>query len=139
MLQRQFVLQPNSNYPLHVMAKQYWLPEFEAHWGDMDALTLIFLHSTSFHKEIWEPTVQCIFEGLVSLSKTLKSGSAGGDLLKVKCAWAIECPNHGQSAVLNDTALRKPTHFRNCKSFVCMRLVALPHHDSIIWVCHSWM
>ncbi|KIM52365.1 hypothetical protein SCLCIDRAFT_141294 [Scleroderma citrinum Foug A] len=125
MLQRQFVLQPNSDYLLHVTAKQYWLPEFEAHWGDIDAQTLILLHSTSFHKEIWEPTIQSMFEVLVSCPSAFKNGDTGNNPLKIKCAWAIECPNHGQSAVLNDTALQQFPYFRN---FGCEKYAEAVHH-----------
>ncbi|KAL4067117.1 hypothetical protein V8B97DRAFT_1977937 [Scleroderma yunnanense] len=119
MLQREFVLQPDSNYPLHVTAKKYWLPAFEAHWNDIDALTLILLHSTSFHKEIWEPTIQWMFEIIA-----LRSAYAGSSVLKVKCAWAIECPNHGQSAVLNEAALQQPPYFRN---FGCEKYAEAVH------------
>jgi len=139
MLQRQFVLQPNSDYLLHVTAKQYWLPEFEAHWDDIDAQTLILLHSTSFHKEIWEPTIQCMFEGLVSCPSVFKNGDAGNNPLKIKCAWAIECPNHGQSAVLNDTALQQLPYFRNCKLLSCMRFVFFHLVTPSFGMWHSWM
>lgn len=123
MLQRQFVVKPDAQYPLNVTATQYWLPEFEAYWGDEKALTLIMLHSTSFHKETWEPTIQHIFQSL-----PVPSSGSGGRATKVKCAWAIECPNHGQSAVLNDAALQNPQYFHK---FGCEKYAEAVHRFMI--------
>lgn len=123
MLQRQFVVKPDTQYLLHVTATQYWLPEFMAHWDDDEALTLIMLHSTSFHKETWEPTIQHIFKSLLVPSSRIEPRTAS-KLTKVKCAWAIECPNHGQSAVLNDAALRNPQYFRK---FGCEKYAEAVH------------
>jgi len=88
---RQFILQPNSDCLLHVTAKQYWLPEFKAHWDDIDVQTLILLHSTSFHKEIWEPTIQSMFEVLVSCPSAFKNGDAGNNPLKIKDQMCVGC------------------------------------------------
>ncbi|KAI6044065.1 hypothetical protein EDC04DRAFT_458063 [Pisolithus marmoratus] len=128
MLQRQFVVGPDTQYPLNVTAKQYWLPEFEAHWDDEEALTFIMLHSTSFHKETWEPTIQHIFKSLpVSSTGPFVPGSASS-FMKVKCAWVIECPNHGQSAVLNDAALQDLRYFRQ---FGCEKYAEAVHRFMI--------
>jgi len=105
MLQRQFILEPDMDYPLHITAKQFWRAELEANWDDPDAFTLILLHSTSFHKETWEPTLQHLFDECQSCPTTPK----------IKCAWVIECPNHGESAALNDRALQHPPFYRNCE------------------------
>ncbi|EKM50484.1 uncharacterized protein PHACADRAFT_152504 [Phanerochaete carnosa HHB-10118-sp] len=58
--------------------------------------TLILLHATGLHKETWEPVIQLLF-GLSS-----KHSAPQGTIRE---AWAIECPNHGQSAVLNEKEL----------------------------------
>jgi hypothetical protein len=97
-----YTIPPSSDYPFFITAKRYWLSEYGEQEldSDMDARTVILLHSTSFHKEIWEPFLQDFFN-LVS-KKCFQKGT--GDKTKlgaVRDAWAIECPNHGESACLN--------------------------------------
>jgi hypothetical protein len=111
LLECEALLEPDQHYPLYITAKKYWLPEFEAHWDDEDAVTLILLHATSFHKETWQPTLERLFQCALAHSRNPSK------LLKIKCAWAIDCPNHGVSAALNDDALRQPPFYRNCESF----------------------
>jgi hypothetical protein len=108
MLQRQFILEPDIGYPLYITAKQFWRAELEANWDNRDAFTLILLHSTSFHKETWGPTLQHLFD---DIQKHLSCPANP----KIKCAWVIECPNHGESAALNDRALQRPPFYRNCE------------------------
>ena len=108
MLQRQFILEPETDYPLYVTAKQYWCPEFEVDWRHPDALTLVLLHSTSFHKETWEPTLRHFFEDILKYQSYA--------IPRIKSAWVIECPNHGESAVLNVHALQRPPFHHSCKS-----------------------
>ncbi|KAG0699764.1 hypothetical protein DFH29DRAFT_808549 [Suillus ampliporus] len=50
LLECETLLEPDQQYPLYITAKKYWLPEFEAHWDNAEAVTLVLLHSTSFHK-----------------------------------------------------------------------------------------
>ena len=102
MLQHSYTLPPTPDYPLSIIAKRYWLPH-GSNTEDPAAQTLIVLHSTSFHKETWEPTLQDLFE-LVSQSNT--------EVL-IRDAWAVDCPNHGESGVLNNQALKDP-QFANC-------------------------
>ena len=102
MLQHSYTLPPTPDYPLSIIAKRYWLPH-GLNTEDPAAQTLIVLHSTSFHKETWEPTLQDLFE-LVSQSNT--------EVL-IRDAWAVDCPNHGESGVLNNQALKDP-QFANC-------------------------
>lgn len=118
------VYEPRDGYPLHLTAKRYRLAESgDADVEDPEALTLILLHSTSFYKEAWEPTIvrsdslassihlnndivqERIFE-LVAASKD--------ENVKIREAWAIDCPNHGASAELNELALQQPEYFHNC-------------------------
>lgn len=108
MHQRQFTLEPDIDYPLYITAKQFWCPEFEQNWDDPDSFTLVFLHSTSFHKETWEPTLQHFFGDI-------QKHQSQPTTPKIKCAWVIECPNHGESATLNDHALQRPPFCRSCE------------------------
>lgn len=97
------VLEPTSAYPLSITAKQYCyhIPnKVDSHTQDPDTITLILLHGTSFHKETWEPTLMHIFDLAAK-----RNPNAGG--VDIREAWAIECPNHGGSALLNEMALRE--------------------------------
>jgi hypothetical protein len=93
MLQEQsVVLEPQGDYPLFITAKRYWLAT-ERYRNYPDALTLIFLHSTSFHKEAFDVTIQHILNLVQSTE------------LVVQEAWALDCPNHGEAAQLNEKVL----------------------------------
>lgn len=105
---------PTASYPLSLTAKRYWLPSFEANASDPEALTLLFLHSTSFHKETWMPTVEALF--------TLAASK--GSPIKIREAWCLDCPNHGASGQLNATVLLSPEFFLNCVYEVCTPISA---------------
>jgi hypothetical protein len=100
-------LAPGAGYPLHTTAKRYWLPENQTHLDDPDALTLILLHATSFHKETWEPSLEQLF----------RLSSQPGSVVKIREAWAVDCPNHGASSQLNEEALMRPEFYNNCTTF----------------------
>lgn len=68
MLEQSVVYEPRGGYTLHVTAKRYSLEEFEV--DDPDALTLVFLHSTSFHKETWLPTIVSSFKRILYANVT---------------------------------------------------------------------
>ncbi|KAI0269361.1 Alpha/Beta hydrolase protein [Gloeopeniophorella convolvens] len=93
-------LPPSHGYPFYITAKVYTCSALP-HASDSDAATLIFLHSTSFHKETWEPTLTRLFE-------LVASGAAAH--LKIREAWAIDCPNHGEASVLNHDVLQDPRY-----------------------------
>lgn len=98
---------PQDGYALCTTAKRYWLPEFETNASDPDALTLILLHSTSFHKETWEP----------SLEQLLKLSIQFGSTVKIREAWALDCPNHGEASQINEPNLNLPEFRNNCPLF----------------------
>jgi hypothetical protein len=77
--------------------KRYWVPEFES--KDADAATLVLAHATGFHKELWEPVLEELYDQMAVSSRTNSS------VPKIRDAWAIDCPNHGESAVLNEETL----------------------------------
>ncbi|KAF8130051.1 Alpha/beta hydrolase fold-1 [Mycena galopus ATCC 62051] len=115
MLEESVTYAPSGGYPLYLTAKRYWLPSFEANANDPAALTLVFLHSTSFHKETWIPTLDAIF----SLASSKDSP------VKIREAWCLDCPNHGASAQLNAAVLLQPEFFLN---FSCERYAQAVHH-----------
>lgn len=114
MLTERVICPPRAGCPFHTTANRYWLPEFVANQGDPDALTLILLHSTSFHKETWEPTLDQIFK----LARRPGSG------VKLREAWALDCPNHGEAVLYNEHVLRQDEHAEVCTSILSIRLTS---------------
>ncbi|KAJ3508565.1 hypothetical protein NMY22_g16571 [Coprinellus aureogranulatus] len=104
-------LPPDESYSLWITANRYWSNESSArvisveHLAEASksrqGLTLILLHSTSFHKETWEACLETLF-------KIVEASSPGRHSPVMLEAWAIESPNHGHSAALNEAALRRP-------------------------------
>lgn len=95
-------LSPGPAYPLHVTANCY-RAEGNAR-GDASAVTLILLHSAGFHKEMFEPTIAELF----SLAGRGGAHHRSPAQIAIREAWAVECPTHGYSAVLNEDILRSP-------------------------------
>jgi len=105
---------PRDGYPLFITAKRYTLPEFDAYKEDRDALTLIFLHSTASHKESWEATLEKVFSlALCGIEEGKKKRSS--EVVKIREAWCLDCPNHGASAMLNERVLQTPEYYLSCK------------------------
>ncbi|KIP03336.1 hypothetical protein PHLGIDRAFT_77771 [Phlebiopsis gigantea 11061_1 CR5-6] len=90
-------LPPDATYPFYVTAKRY-RPADNANSELGASTTLLLMHSTSFHKEIYEPVLASLF------------ARAARDALHIREAWAVECPNHGASATLNAALLLRPPH-----------------------------
>ncbi|KNZ80814.1 hypothetical protein J132_04243 [Termitomyces sp. J132] len=105
---------PHDGWPLITTAKRYWLPELTANADDPNALTLVLLHSTSFHKETWEP----------SLEKLLALSAQPESKVKIREAWSLDCPNHGEAGHLNQQLLNERA-FRN--NFTCEKYAKAAH------------
>ena len=108
-----YVVPPDSGYPFYITANRYLHPNFRPDVKQGRPSTLLLMHSTSFHKEILEPTLADIF--------TLTSQCS-----HIREAWTIECPNHGQSAALNDTLLRRSDYEQYC-AYYYRELIAISH------------
>lgn len=96
------VLPPDMNekgedYPFFIAAKKYSLREIDRPNEGKTPVTILALHSTSFHKETWEPTLEALFEAIVLW---------GAEKVEVREVWAVDCPNHGHSGVLNEEILK---------------------------------
>lgn len=98
-------LPPDDTYPFYITAKRYSSPAFG---DDPEAFTLVLLHSTSFFKEAWEPTLEDLADSVSTQFNCL-----------IREAWAIECPNHGASAELNEGILQLPEHRCSCTCSTC--------------------
>ncbi|CAK5279056.1 unnamed protein product [Mycena citricolor] len=85
-----YVFDPRPNYPLLLTAKRYWDP---ASRPDPDAATLICGHAAGFHKEHYEPMVQDMY-------------ALPGGRQRIREVWAVDAPNHGEAAVLNEEMLQ---------------------------------
>lgn len=96
-----------TRYSLFITAKKYRVQELEAFRNDSDAITVLALHSTSFHKETWEPTLEALFQALVM---------HGSGKVKIREVWAVDCPNHGHAGVLNRDLLESKEFATDCGS-----------------------
>lgn len=96
------IVPPDADYPFYIIANRYEHPHFPRDAHQRMALTLILMHSTSFHKEVLEPMLEDVFR-LTSDDTTIRE------------AWIIECPNHGESAILNESTLRQAEYEQYCK------------------------
>lgn len=117
MLVESHILPPSSDYPLFIAAKRYWLPGFAENKTNPLVQTLVVLHSTSFHKETWEPALEDLF----------KQVAQPGSTVAIREAWSIDCPNHGESGHLNRRALKEPG-FTNCQ-YCCSSSFVHVHWD----------
>ncbi|EIN08541.1 hypothetical protein PUNSTDRAFT_126533 [Punctularia strigosozonata HHB-11173 SS5] len=101
-----------TGYPLYVTAQRVRpaaASSVSVSPEDPEGLTLVVLHSTSFHKETWFPALDDLFARLAQsppppppLSSQSRASPAAP---KIAEAYLIECPNHGRSAVLNERLL----------------------------------
>jgi len=98
MLHEKFTLEPVVAYPFFVVGKRYWQDHSGLQRNNALALTLICLHSTSFHKETWEATIEDLF------ALQLQDGK---NTAFIQDVWAIDCPNHGEAALLNKGVVEK--------------------------------
>ncbi|KAJ7224126.1 hypothetical protein GGX14DRAFT_557016 [Mycena pura] len=99
------------------------------------SIVLLLAHGLGFHKEHWEPFLQ-------ELSRLLTDFSQ--DRQTVTEAWALDCQDHGDSAVLNEQALSISHRFVSCydygKAFVALLQSPCFLHNKdarIVFVGHS--
>jgi hypothetical protein len=101
---KSYVFDPRPNFPLLMSAKRYWDPS-SPHLDDPMAVTLVFGHGTGFSKEIYEPTLEELYTLLDSRDNNASSADRS-PWPRVREAWSIDCPNHGDAALLNESTLR---------------------------------
>jgi pimeloyl-ACP methyl ester carboxylesterase len=90
-----YTFDPRPELPLLFTVKRLWNDTIpEAHRAN--GFTIILLHGTGFHKELWEPTIDDLFA-------LLSQGGLGSEIRDV---WTIDSPNHGDSAILNEQAMK---------------------------------
>ena len=98
-----YVCDARPHYPLLISAKRYWNSSAGVNTlPDAEALTLICTHGAGHHKELWEPTIEYLFE------VDARQAKLGGhpQQRRIKEIWSIDSPNHGDAAVLNAAELR---------------------------------
>ncbi|KAJ7507865.1 alpha/beta-hydrolase [Mycena galericulata] len=76
-------------------------------------IALLMAHGTGFHKEIWEPTIEALF---IADQRGL-----------VREAWAVDCQNHGESAIANETKLYEHPNL----------IGMFPSNDRVVIIAHS--
>lgn len=109
-----YIFDPRPRLPFHLSAKRY-----QPSSSSEDGLTLVFTHGTGFHKEQWEPTIEHLFE------LQAKNGAKH----KIREAWSIDAPNHGDSAVLNEEKLLAGCYDEKCE--FC-RVVSVSYSDPLV-------
>jgi pimeloyl-ACP methyl ester carboxylesterase len=97
------IFDPRPQFPFLITMKRY--PNLD---DEQNGSTLILAHGTGFHKEIWEPIIERIF---------LENAKPGG--LRIRDAWAIDAPNHGDAAALNVATLKTGAYDNLCELFCC--------------------
>jgi len=97
--------QRTGYYPLFITAKRYRMRESGKEKKRKafleNAITVLALHSTSFHKEIWEPTLEVLFQVLE------ETNDSAVRVQTIREVWVIDCPNHGHAGVLNREVLER--------------------------------
>ncbi|KZS94355.1 hypothetical protein SISNIDRAFT_39453 [Sistotremastrum niveocremeum HHB9708] len=92
------VVDPRPSYRYRVVGNRY-IPKTRRTTVQSQAneihVSIVLLHATSMFKETFEPFIDHLFESYSSVKQS------AGRILLIDEAWSIECPNHGQSAILN--------------------------------------
>ncbi|KAF8869615.1 hypothetical protein CPB85DRAFT_797278 [Mucidula mucida] len=91
-----YVFFPHSEGILPTTAKRYWKGT-AAEGG----ITLVCAHCTTSHKEAYEPFIEDLYEALPT-----------GFIREV---WAVEHPNHGEAAVINEATLLAVPYSQQCE------------------------
>ncbi|CAG8630340.1 4791_t:CDS:2, partial [Cetraspora pellucida] len=81
---------PGKGGHLRIAANSYVTTTIDTKNND-GKISLVFAHATGFHKELWNPIIKMLHER--------RHRWNGGDM------WALDCSNHGDSAVLNQDVL----------------------------------
>ncbi|TDL22846.1 hypothetical protein BD410DRAFT_803248 [Rickenella mellea] len=89
-----FIFDPRPDYPFLVTAKRY--TDSSSHQrSSEDAYTIFFMHGIGSHKEQWEPTIEHVWTECTAKRQ-----------IHIREMWSIDCPNHGEAAVLNEHTLQ---------------------------------
>ncbi|KAJ7813128.1 hypothetical protein B0H14DRAFT_3150052 [Mycena olivaceomarginata] len=96
--------------PLLVSAKHYTLRSsmYRDESTSAPPFVLLLAHALGFHKEHWEPF---LFELAKLIEENPNSGLDGTE------AWALDCQDHGESAILNENILSESPRFVSCYDY----------------------
>ncbi|TFK85290.1 alpha/beta-hydrolase [Polyporus arcularius HHB13444] len=96
-------------------------------------ISLLFTHGVSFHKELWLPTIEHIFD--------LQKHSLGELKFVIVEAWTVDLPNHGQSAIINHSRLvARPDGISAYESARAVEDFLAAHHvgaEKLVAIGHS--
>ncbi|KAG8901093.1 hypothetical protein FRB99_005567 [Tulasnella sp. 403] len=90
---------PRPAFPLRMSAKHYTSAKTVGK-RRASPYTLVMLHGAGFLKESWEPVLEHLFE----------ITSHPDSRIVIEEAWALDCQNHGESAVLNAEVLARSAY-----------------------------
>ncbi|KZT35984.1 hypothetical protein SISSUDRAFT_104350 [Sistotremastrum suecicum HHB10207 ss-3] len=119
-LSETFVVDSRPSYPFRVGGNRY-TPKIGTSASSPKRIerhvSLIFLHSIGMFKETFEPVIEVLFKAYPVIQ------SHSGKSLIIDEVWSIECPNHGQSTVLNASEIQK----QNDKDWSSMEYATAAH------------
>ncbi|KAG6864014.1 hypothetical protein C0991_001094 [Blastosporella zonata] len=87
--------------------KRYTRASGDAPGPKEPSVILLLGHGTGFPKETWEPTIEDLF----GLDDSVAVTASGG--LRIREAWALDCQNHGEAAIVNAETLVKNPNLLN--------------------------
>jgi len=94
-LRRYIVDHRLAGFPLQIIAKEYSDPSNDVAASDPSAVTILLAAGIGMTTELWIPMVKALYRL-----------NTKGSVIKVRSVWAIDCPNHGESCVLNEEVLK---------------------------------
>jgi hypothetical protein len=110
-MKESYLFDPRPRYPFVICVSRYSYHSIHSNHDAEDGATLVFTHGVGQHKEHWEPVIERIYE-----SEQGKGGFA------IREAWSVDCPNHGDSAILNEEKLLAGCYDKICKLvLICRR------------------
>lgn len=118
----EYIFNAGPQFPFLITTKRY--PNLD---NEQNGFSLILAHGTGFHKELWEPIIEQIF---------LENAKPDG--LRIRDAWAIDAPNHGDAATLNAVLLKTGAYDFVCEPFRCRPSCILSRANSGFWDKVSW-
>lgn len=134
-LSKNYVFDPRPHLPLLMVAKRYWVGELCPDTDDHDIFsktrkdvrTLVFIHGVACHKELWEPTIQGLFE----------NEAGPGTSIRFRDMWSLDLLNHGDSAILNEEDLRGGYDICGVHIFMTMDMNLILGHGLVPWEDHA--
>ncbi|KAF0438668.1 alpha/beta-hydrolase [Gigaspora margarita] len=114
---------PGEGGHLRIAANSYVTTGIDTKNND-GKISLVFVHATGFHKELWNPIIKLLHER--------RHRWNGGDM------WTLDCSNHGDSAILNQDILPDKFVWSDCARDILQLIDEAKIQKPIIGIGHSF-